>query len=221
MTEMVFPPLEPLLKSPKLSLYARAIQTYLDEEYQKRESFYDWLTEDIKAEFINGEVVVQTPAKNRHTVASMNLSTVLSTYVELNDLGFVGAETVLVSLTRNDYLPDICFFGKAKASNIKPDQMKYPAPDFVVEILSPSTAVIDRSTKFEDYAAHGVAEYWLVDPEKQTVEQYALRENEYELLFKVQEGSLTSTVVAGFTIPVAAIFDHKLKNQVLAQMVAL
>jgi Uma2 family endonuclease len=213
------PSLEPLLKSPKLSLYARAIQTYLDEEQEKRESFYDWLTEDIKAEFINGEVIVQSPAKHRHTVASMNLSTLLSTYVELNDLGFVGAETVLVSLTRNDYLPDICFFGKVKASIIKPDQVKYPAPDFIVEILSPSTAVIDRTTKFEDYAAHGVSEYWLVDPEKQTVEQYALRDAEYELLFKIHEGGLTSVVVTGFMIPAISIFDAKIKNQMLAQII--
>jgi hypothetical protein len=44
MTEMVFPPLEPLLKSPKLSLYARAIQTYLDEEHERREAFYDLST---------------------------------------------------------------------------------------------------------------------------------------------------------------------------------
>jgi hypothetical protein len=77
MTEMILTPLEPLLNSPQLPLYARALQSFLDEEHHKRESFYDWLTEDIKAEFINGEVVVQTPARNRHTVASMNLTTLL------------------------------------------------------------------------------------------------------------------------------------------------
>lgn len=219
MSEMMMTRLEPLLNSPQLPLYARALQSFLDEEYHKRESFYDWLTEDNKAEFINGEVVVQTPARNRHTVASMNLSTLLSTYVELNDLGFVGAETVLVALTRNDYLPDICFFGKAKATEIEPDQVKYPAPDFVAEVLSPGTEHVDRGVKFEDYAAHGVSEYWLIDPEKQTVEQYVLRPGGYELLFKVQEGSLTSTAVTGFTIPVIAIFDARRKNQVLAHMI--
>lgn len=216
MSEMVFPPLESLLKSPKLFLYAKAIESYLNEELEKREAFYDWLTEDRKAEFINGEVIVQTPAKHRHTVASMNLSALLSSYVQHHDLGFVGAETVLVSLTRNDYLPDICFFRTETAVTFKPDQVKYPVPDFVAEVLSPRTAVIDRTTKFEDYAAHGVGEYWLVEPEKETVEQYVLRGSDYELLFKVQEGHLTSSAVPGFTIPVAAIFDAKLKNQVLA-----
>lgn len=192
------------------------MQNYLDEESQKREAFYDWMTPDVKAEFINGEIVVQSPAKKRHTVASMNLSALLSTFVEMNDLGFVGAETVLVSLTRNDYLPDICFFDREKAATIEPEQVKYPAPDFVVEILSPSTADVDRGVKFEDYAAHKVAEYWLVDPEFETVEQHILENDRYKLLLKVNSGSLASKTVQGFIIPVTAIFDSKAKNEALA-----
>lgn len=135
-------------------------------------------------------------------------------------MGFVGAETVLVSLTRNDYLPDICFFGRDKAAEIKPDQVNYPAPDFMVEVLSPSTAEKDRQLKFEDYAAHGVGEYWLVDPEQQTVEQYVFRGEGYELLLKLKSGPLISEVVSGFTIPVEAIFDAKSKNRVLARFLS-
>lgn len=192
----------------------------LDEESEKREAFYDWLTPNVKAEFINGEIVVQSPAKKRHTDVSMNLSALLRAYVEMNDLGFVGAETVLISLTRNDYLPDICYFGREKAAELEPEQVKYPAPDFIVEVLSPSTAEVDRGIKFEDYAAHGVAEYWLVDPEIETVEQYVLQDDHYELLLKVKSGNLTSEIIGGFKIPVEAIFDSKVKNQVLAQLLA-
>lgn len=219
MSEMILTPLEPLLNFPRLPLYARALQSFLDEEHHKRESFYDWLTEDIKAEFINGEVVVQTPAKKQHTDAVVNLTSLLRTFVDEHDLGFLGSETILVALTRNDYLPDVAFFGVEKPKNLSPQQVKYPAPDFVAEVLSPGTEHVDRGIKFEDYAAHGVGEYWILDPEKQTVEQYVLRQGGYELLFKIQEGSLTSTAVTGFTIPVVAIFDAKRKNQVLAQMI--
>lgn len=189
----------------------------MDEEQHKREAFYDWITEDIKAEFINGEIVMQTPAKKRYTVATMNLSSLLDAYVEQHDLGFVGTETVLIALTRNDYLPDVCFFTTEKAQDFPSDQVKYPAPDFVVEVLSPGTATIDRGIKFEEYAASGIGEYWIVDPEQQTVEQYHLQGETYELLLKVKSGEISSEVVKGFTLPVAAIFDRKLKNQVLAQ----
>ena len=161
---------------------------------------------------------MQTPAKQRHTVASMNLSSLLDTYVELHKLGFVGAETVLISLIRNDYLPDVCFFATDKAQNFLPDQVQYPAPDLIVEVLSPGTASIDRGIKFEEYAANGVQEYWLVDPIQQTVEQYLLRDEAYELLLKIKVGEISSEVVKGFTIPIAAIFDRKVKNQILAQI---
>lgn len=217
---MVSPALKPLLESPQLPAYVREMQRLLDEESEKREAFYDWLTPNVKAEFINGEIVVQSPAKKRHTDVSMNLSALLRAYVEMNDLGFVGAETVLISLTRNDYLPDICYFGREKAAELEPEQVKYPAPDFIVEVLSPSTAEVDRGIKFEDYAAHGVAEYWLVDPEIETVEQYVLQDDHYELLLKVKSGNLTSEIIGGFKIPVEAIFDSKVKNQVLAQLLA-
>ena len=59
MTIATAPVLEPLLKSPKLVIYTNQLQQYLDEERRKREAFYDWLTEDTKAEFINGEIVIR------------------------------------------------------------------------------------------------------------------------------------------------------------------
>ncbi|MEZ4660850.1 MAG: Uma2 family endonuclease [Caldilineaceae bacterium] len=220
MTVKIAPVLEPLLKSPKLTRYADQLQEYIQEEQQRRAAFYDWLTEDTKAEFINGEIVVQTPAKKRHTVASMNLSALLDAYVEQHQLGFVGAETVLIALTRNDYLPDICFFSHAKAQQILPDQVKYPAPDFIVEVLSPSTESTDRGVKFEEYADSGVQEYWLVDPDAQSVEQYLLHGETYELILKIKAGEISSEVVAGFTIPVAAIFDRRVKNQMLASILS-
>ena len=82
---------------------------------------------------------MQSPAKHRHTLTSINLTSLLSSYVGEYDLGVVVAETALITLTRNDYLPDVCFFNKEKASRIHADQMKYPAPDLIVEVLSSST----------------------------------------------------------------------------------
>lgn len=217
---MISPTLQPLLKSHRLPNYFAELDTFLNAEKQRRAEFYDWITEDTRAEFINGEIIVQSPAKDRHTEAVANLSSLLKTYVDIDEIGIVRPETALITLTRNDYLPDICYFGLEKAANISSNQMKYPAPDFIVEVLSPSTAKTDRTTKFDDYAEHGVWEYWLVDPENEMVEQYLLRHGQYELHLKVNAGTLTSDVVEGFTIPVAAIFDRKAKNRALAAILA-
>ncbi|MBC8082951.1 MAG: Uma2 family endonuclease [Hymenobacter sp.] len=56
------------------------------------------------------------------------------------------------------------------------------APDWIIEIVSPSSLVLDTRTKFDLYAENGVAEYWIVFPGEQTVLAYTLGVNgEYEL----------------------------------------
>jgi Uma2 family endonuclease len=96
-------------------------------------------------------------------------------------------------------------------------QLKFPAPDFIAEVLSPGTEAVDRGVKFVDYAAHGVAEYWIIDPETETVEQYALRGAEYKLQIKARTGTLASLAVADFVIPVRALFDPAENLAALAQ----
>ena len=122
-------------------------------------------------------------------------------------LGEVLIEKALVRLTRNDYEPDVLFYGKDKALQITPDQMLFPAPDFIAEILSDSTESRDRGIKFQDYAMHGVAEYWIVDADEEFVEQYTLVDQHYKLLRKLDSGVLTGVAVAGLEVPVAAIFN--------------
>ena len=221
MTLMISPAVEPLLKSHLFPTYVEQMQRYFDAEREKREAYYDWLKPNIKAEFINGEVLMQSPAKDRHTIASKNLSSLLDAYVEKHNLGFVGVETALVSLTRNDYLPDICFFLPNKADFFTLDQMHHPGPDFVVEILSPSTERTDRGVKANDYADHDVAEYWLVDPVNEIVEQFFLENGRFELHLKVKTGRLESRrVVDGFKIEVEAVFSGSRRNAELLRILS-
>ncbi len=201
------PAVQELLNSPKLALHVDTFTRVLEEERQRREHFYNEVTEYEKAEFINGEIIVHSPVKKRHTEAGKLLIRLLDLYVQIMDLGFLGYEKVLITLTRNDYEPDLCFFKKEKAQALTRDQMKYPAPDFIAEILSPSTAERDRGIKFEDYAAHGVGEYWLIDPEAEVVEQYVLEDGQYALRLKSGSGEIESAMIDGFLFPVRALFD--------------
>jgi Uma2 family endonuclease len=199
--------LEQLLRSPRFPEAMRRLQAAARAEAKKRRYFYDVVTEQQKAEFINGEIIVHSPVKLRHAIASENLFTLLKMFVRKHNLGSVFHEKILIVLNRNDYEPDICFFGQAKASAFTPNQSKFPAPDLIVEVLSDSTEAVDRGIKFEDYAAHGVGEYWIVDPDQETLEQYLLEIGGYRLAVKVKTGTITSAVVPGFEIPVRAVFD--------------
>jgi Uma2 family endonuclease len=216
--------LEIALHQPDAYLFVAKLQSALEAEREKRLHFYETIDENKKMEFINGEIVFQSPVMMRHNKSSGLLYTLASTFVQKHELGFVGIEKILVSLTRNDYEPDVCYFAADKAREFTPKQMRFPAPDWVVEVLSASTRKTDRTTKFQDYAAHGVREYWIIDPDDETVEQYHLVDADanprYELLLKSGDGTIRSIVLTGFAIPVRAMFDASEHLRALQAMLA-
>ena len=61
--------------------------------------------------------------------------------------------------------------------------------------------------EFEDFEAHGVGEYWIVDAETEIVEQYVIENGVFRLLLKSGSGEVVSRMVSGFRIPIRAIFD--------------
>ena len=211
---------EQTMEMPDVVLFAQRLESALKAEHKKRRHFYEIVEENKKMEFINGEIVFHSPVKLQHNSATKLLCKLLDTFVFQHKLGFVGIEKIMISLTRNDYEPDICFFGEEKARNFKPQQTQFPAPDFVVEVLSDSTEKNDRETKFRDYAAHGVTEYWIVDADKQIVEQYFLQDERYELLLKAKDGAIESVAVKNFKIPIRAIFDGAENLATLTKLVS-
>jgi Uma2 family endonuclease len=164
---------------------------------------------------------MQSPVKVRHEKASSSLLTLLRAYVAVHDLGYVAHEKLLISLTRNDYEPDVCYFSREKAAQFTRNQMKFPAPDFIAEVLSESTDRNDRGVKFEDYAAHRIGEYWIVDAENELVEQYLLDGEAYRLHLKMNSGSLGSNVIPGFEVPIRAIFDESENLAALRKILAV
>ena len=195
------------------------LKSHLDEENRKREAFYEMVSEDQKAEFINGEIIIHSPVKLRHSMASDALFVLLHTYISKHDLGFCSHEKLMIRLTRNDYEPDLCFFLKETAKDFKQDQMLFPAPDFVAEVLSPSTENTDRTIKMLDYAQHGIKEYWIVDAGAGIVEQYLLEDEKYILHQKSATGNIKSVVIDGLDIPVQAIFDKAVHSETIRKII--
>lgn len=175
-------------------------------EQRKRHEFWAEVDENLKAEFINGEIIYHSPVYGRHWMANTNILTELLPYVKNNNLGKVAVEKVMIRLTRNDYEPDICFWTTEKAQLFQAKQSAFPPPDFVVEILSDTTKDRDRGIKFKDYAQHSITEYWIIDVESLTVEQYILKDRQYDLNLKLNKGILVSIAIKGFSILVEDIF---------------
>lgn len=203
--------IQPLLHSPLLPEIVDTLQARIREEGARRRTFYEDLRDDQKAEFVDGQVILHSPARSKHLTVRKHLEKLLDTYVSLGTLGLVHGEKCLCVFPRNDYEPDVVFFGPEKAAGLADDTMKFPIPDFVAEILSESTEDRDRGVKFEDYESHGVAEYWIVDAEAETVEQYLRRGDRFYLALKSGSGEIASPTVPGFRIPIRSLF-HQADN---------
>jgi Uma2 family endonuclease len=83
----------------------------------------------------------------------------------------------------NDVLvPDIAGWLRARMPQIPDVAFFELAPDWVCEVMSPSTARLDRTRKLPSYAAHGIPWLWLVDPPARTLEVFELVEGRWTLI---------------------------------------
>jgi Uma2 family endonuclease len=198
--------------------HVEELNRVLASEHRRRQKFYEEITEDCKWEFINGQVIMHSPATNRHNRAVARLFNLLLNWTNYQQLGQVTVEKTLCQFPRNDYEPDIVFFGTAKAALLQPETLLHPIPDFVVEVLSPSTESFDRGVKLQDYQAHGVQEYWIIDAEQESVEQFLLSGGQYAKAIRDRSSRLVSSAIAGFDIPVRAIFDDAINLSELRRL---
>lgn len=214
--------IQKILAHPNAPTLVKEVNDLLAAEQKRRQKFYEDITDEEKVEFINGEIIVHSPVMKEHNDASRMLTNLIGNYVSKNKLGYVGVEKVMITLERNDYEPDICFFKQDKAKNFKKGQSLFSAPDFIVEILSKGTKTNDRGIKFTDYEANGVGEYLLIDPKTETVELYRLAANgKYELILKSNEGTLHSKVIKGFSIAIKAIFEEDKNLEELTRILSV
>ena len=84
-------------------------------------------------------------------------------------------------------VPDIAAWRRTRLPALRPDPYLTLAPDWVCEVISPSTEGIDRGPKLKIYAREGVAHAWLIEPLRQTLEVLALDERKRWIELAVHE----------------------------------
>lgn len=136
-------------------------------------------------EVIDGEVHVTPSPTTHHQDVLGNLNDVVRAHVRTNDLGKVFFAPCDVLFNDDTVVqPDLIYISKARANIVQRANVA-GAPDLLVEILSPSTAALDRSLKLQTYQKHGVAHYWLLDPERSELEEYVLVEGKFQAVSKL------------------------------------
>lgn len=173
------------------------------------EEFLAWADEDTLAEWVDGEVVMTSPASVRHQLIGDFLLKVLGTYVEGRDLGMVLSAPFQMKLEHGRE-PDLLFLVQAHLGRLRETYLDGPA-DLVVEIVSPESAERDRGAKFYEYARGGVPEYWLLDPEMERAEFYHLdTRGHYQWAAPDAEGIYHSLVLSGFWLRVEWLWQEPL-----------
>ena len=125
--------------------------------------------EDWTEERIGGRFVAMSPASTNHNRIAGNIYRLFANYLH-GKTCVPFADNEYVFLSDDDiFVPD--FMIVCDRSRIQKDGV-HGAPDLVVEILSPSTARIDKGHKKDAYAKAGVREYWIVSPSEKSVEVY-------------------------------------------------
>jgi Uma2 family endonuclease len=174
------------------------------------EQFLEWADEDTLAEWENGEVLMASPASYRHQDIAGFLSSVLRIYVEAHDLGIVQLAPFQLKLESSGREPDLMFISKAHLDRVKTSYVDGPA-DLVVEIISLESVERDRGTKFVEYEAAGIPEYWLIDPLRNWAEFYQLdHEGRYNTAFAGRQGTYTSSILPDFCLCVDWIWQMPL-----------
>jgi Uma2 family endonuclease len=87
------------------------------------------------------------------------------------------------------------------------------APDFVAEVLSPSTAMRDRTKKFQLYLRAGVKEYWIVDPAAQAVDVHILENGKYVTTTYDKTQTAPVSVLPGCVIVLSDVFPAEENEQ--------
>lgn len=150
---------------------------------------YTWddfvaLDEDDLRELIDGELVeVEVPTLGHEKVVT-RLATAMTVWADAGNGGFAVVSGYKVRISnRRGVMPDVQFYRRGNEPAEDQEQgLARGRPDLVVEVVSPSSKRYDRVKKLHWYAQLGVPEYWLVDPEAQTLERLALREGVYAIV---------------------------------------
>src|SRR5216684_5153336 len=132
-------------------------------------------------ELIDGEHFV-TPTPNRkHQAIAVNLTGMIWAYLQEHPIGRVFAAPFDVIFSDFDVVePDLLYLSRERMGQIETSPWVKGAPDLVVEILSESTRKKDETIKRRLYDWFGVAEYWVIDPELDTIKVYRRVAGRYE-----------------------------------------
>jgi Uma2 family endonuclease len=164
------------------------------ERYATYEDLFD-LPEYVVGEIIYGRVVTHPRPAPKHAVAYSRLGGELFSPFD-RGRGGPGGWWILdepeIHLDGDILVPDLAGWRRERMPKLPETAWFDLAPDWLCEILSPSTARIDRTEKLPIYAKWGVAHVWLIDPDLRTLEAYENVAGRWQLIAALKDDAPVS-----------------------------
>lgn len=157
-------------------------------------------------ELIDGVLLVNPAPTWRHQTVSSNLIRALDNHVRRARLGWVRDNTGVHIGERTYVIPDLVYISRERQNIIRAANIE-AAPDLVCEILSPSSRRSDLLTKRSLYARIGVREYWIIDPEAESLTVLALESDSYVEIVPEKAGEVVSRVLPPLRISLSDVFE--------------
>jgi Uma2 family endonuclease len=154
----------------------------------RRRATYDDLVDvpsHLVAELINGQLVTSPRPAPRHALVASSLGADLHVRFHRGQGGpggWILLDEPELHLNGDVLVPDIAGWRRERMPTLPQTSAFELAPDWVCEVLSPSTAAIDRTAKLPIYAREQVPHVWLIDPLAQTLEALRLDGNSYRII---------------------------------------
>ena len=175
------------------------------------EDFYRCADEDLNAEFLNGRIVMYSPASNLHEDLFSFIMTLLRMWLDASGQGIVRGSRFPMRLNpRWSPEPDLMVVRKERLHLVGKQRLEGPA-DLVIEIVSEHHAALDYDEKRPEYQRHRIPELWFVDQEKKEVLVDVWSEAGYASR-TLSAGRLESGVLPGFWIDVAWLWQEPLPS---------
>ena len=170
--------------------------TYTSEDYWN-------LPEGQRAELIDGKLYAMAPPSFIHQKLIQQLGRIIGNHIfTQNGECEVVPAPFAVNLNADDKIwvePDISFICDKNKLTQKGCK---GSPDWIIEIVSPSSTRMDYSVKLFKYRTAGVREYWIVHPMKKAVQTYVFEGDEDSNLFSFDE-EITVYIFNGLTIKIS------------------
>ena len=174
--------------------------------------FLDWCDEGTRAEWVDGEVIIVSPASLAHQTLVGFLLNILEIYVEQRELGQVIAAPFQMKTGPElpGREPDLLFIARENLGRLEGVYLDGPA-DLAIEVVSRGSRLRDRGEKLAEYEMGGVREYWVIDPEERRADFHVLAaDGRYERRRTDEDGVYPSEVIAGFRLREAWLWQQPL-----------